>query len=64
MHAEALWNHKPFFEYIDRWMTEDDTLHVADLLEATGRDYSAAWQRQGQAWDKFVKNMWEAYRNN
>ena len=63
MHAEDLWNHKPFFEYVDRWMTEDDTVHVAVIKEATGRDYSAGWQRQGQAWDKFINNMWATYRN-
>jgi len=64
MDAEDLWNHDPFFAYVDRWMTEDDTQHVVDILEATGRDYSAGWQRQGQAWDKFVNNMWTSYRNN
>ena len=64
LHAERLWNHDPFFEYVDRWMREDDASAVATILGATGLDYSADWQRQGQAWDAFVEDMWSAYRNN
>jgi hypothetical protein len=62
MGAEALWNHDPFFVYVDRWMTEDDSQHVETIRMETGRDYSANWQRQGQAWDRFVNEMWAAYR--
>ena len=64
MHAEGYWNHDPFFEYVDRWMTEDDASAVAAIQSATGLSYSADWQRQGQAWDAFVEDMWAAYRNN
>jgi hypothetical protein len=64
MHAEKLWNHDPFFEYVDRWMTENDASAVATIKASTGLDYSADWQRQGQAWDAFVEDMWTAYRNN
>jgi hypothetical protein len=28
MRAEKIWNHKPFFDYTDRWMSED---HIAEL---------------------------------
>lgn len=64
MGAETLWNHPPFFAYVNRWMTEDDTSHVATILSATGRDYSANFGRQRQAWDPFVNQMWAAYANN
>jgi hypothetical protein len=64
MHAEDLWNHTAFFDYVDRWMTENDASAVATIKTATGLDYSADWERQGQAWDSFVDDMWTAYRNN
>ena len=64
MGAETLWNHPPFFAYVNRWMTEDDTSHVATILASTGRDYSANFGRQKQAWDPFVNQMWAAYANN
>ena len=64
MHAENLWNHTQFFDYVDRWMTEKDASAVAAIKAATGLDYSAGWERQGQAWDSFVDDMWAAYRNN
>ncbi|HUI63547.1 MAG TPA: T9SS type A sorting domain-containing protein [Bacteroidota bacterium] len=64
LHAENLWNHDPFFAYADRWMTENDAAAIATIKAATGLDYSADWERQGQAWDPFVDEMWSAYRNN
>ena len=64
MHAEDLWNHQAFFDYVDRWMTENDAQAVATIKAETGLDYSADWERQGQAWDSFVDDMWVAYRNN
>jgi hypothetical protein len=64
MHAESLWAHDAFFDYIDRWMTEDDSVFVEEILAATGNDYSADWSRQGQCWDGFVEQMWAKYRND
>jgi hypothetical protein len=64
MHAEKFWDHDAFFSYVDRWMTEDDASAVNTIRTATGLDYSADWERQGQAWDAFVEEMWAAYRNN
>jgi len=64
LHAEKLWNHDAFFDYVDRWMTEDDTRHVEEIKKATGWDFSQDWARQGQAWDEFVNDMWAKYRNN
>lgn len=58
---QQAWNHPPLFAYIDRWMTEDDTAHLATIRNQTGHDFSASFRRQGQAWDTFVNNMWRSY---
>jgi hypothetical protein len=60
--AEALWDHDAFFDYVDRWMTEDDADAVVAIEAARGWDFSASWARQGQCWDEFVENMWAGYR--
>jgi hypothetical protein len=62
MHAEKSWNHDAFFDYVDRWMYEDDAAFVKAIKEATGRDHDKEWARQGQAWDAFVNGMWAEHR--
>ena len=62
MHAEKSWNHDAFFDYVDRWMYEDDAAFVKTIREATGRDHDKEWARQGQAWDAFVNEMWAKHR--
>ena len=71
MKAESVWNYPAFFDYVDRWMTEDDTQAVAEIKAQTGFDYSADWERQGQTeyWLQgefpqytFIDDMWKAYR--
>ena len=62
MHAEKAWNHDAFFDYVDRWMYEDDAAFVKTIKEATGRDHDKDWARQGQAWDAFVNEMWARHR--
>ncbi|MBN2137336.1 MAG: hypothetical protein JW720_05995 [Sedimentisphaerales bacterium] len=62
MHAEKSWNHDAFFDYVDRWMYEDDAAFVKKIKEATGRDHDKDWARQGQAWDAFVNEMWAKHR--
>jgi hypothetical protein len=62
LHAEKAWNHDPFFDYVDRWMYEDDAGFVKTIREATGRDHDKEWARQGQAWDDFVNDMWAKHR--
>ena len=62
MGAMEYWNHNAFFDYTDRWMTEDDSEHVDEILRSFGKDYRASWQRQRQTWDTFVNEMWAAYR--
>ncbi len=62
MHAEIAWGHDAFFDYVDRWMYEDDAAFVKAIKEATGRDHDKEWARQGQAWDAFVNEMWVRHR--
>jgi hypothetical protein len=64
LHAEKTWNHDAFFDYVDRWMEEDDTEAIRVIKKATGTDYSASWSRQRQAWDPFVGAMWKKHRHN
>ncbi len=62
MHAERQSGHDAFFDYVDRWMCEDDAPFVKTIKEATGRDHDKDWARQGQAWDAFVNEMWAKHR--
>jgi hypothetical protein len=71
MNAETVWNHPAFFDYVDRWMTENDAQAVAEIKAQSGFDYSANWERQGQTqyWLQgefpqytFIDDMWKAYR--
>jgi len=62
LHAEKMWNHDAFFDYVDRWMYEDDAAFVKTIKEVTGRDHDKEWARQGQAWDAFVNEMWAKHR--
>jgi hypothetical protein len=71
--AEGVWNYPAFFDYVDRWTSEDDTQAVATIKAQSGFDYSADWERQGQTkyWLQgefpqytFIDDMWKAYRNS
>ncbi|HET6247014.1 MAG TPA: hypothetical protein VFE47_04885 [Tepidisphaeraceae bacterium] len=62
MHAEKTWNHDAFFDYVDRWMEEDDSAFVKEIKAKTGKDFSADWARQGQCWDDFANDMWKLHR--
>lgn len=62
LHAEKFWNHDPFFDYVDRWMYENDSEFVKILKASTGRDYGQDWSRQGQFSDPFVNEMWSRHR--
>ncbi len=61
LNIEGIWDHSAFFDYVERWMTEDDSLHVISIRDAGMGDYSASWARQRQAWDHFVEQMWHTY---
>jgi hypothetical protein len=62
LQAEAAWDHPAFFDYVDRWMHEDDAQFVKIIKEATGKDHDKEWARQGQAWDAFTNEMWGRHR--
>jgi hypothetical protein len=66
MHAQKLWNHDAWFDYIDRWMTEDDTKFIEEIEKQIGKDdqYVNTFRAnpQRQAVDKFVDDMWAKYR--
>jgi hypothetical protein len=62
MRAEKAWGHDAFFDYVDRWMGENDAAFVKVIKEATGNDHDKEWARQGQAWDAFVNEMWATHR--
>ncbi|NIA21975.1 MAG: hypothetical protein GWP05_08450 [Anaerolineaceae bacterium] len=67
LHAKPLWGHDAFFDYCDRWMTEDDTQFAQEAASHhPGSDwwFTASWARQRQCWDSFVEEMWATYRNN
>jgi hypothetical protein len=64
LHAERIWNHDAFFDYVDRWMTENDTEHVREIMRTRGWDFSRPWLVQRQAWDPFVTQMYFKYRHN
>jgi len=61
MKAEPLWNHNAFFDYSDRWMTENDTAHAAEKFKQIG-SYGTPYQLH--TWDGFVDDMYARYRNN
>ena len=63
MRAEKIWNHDAFFDYCDRWMTEDDSEHIKVLKEHAGIDVTPA-RRQCQTWDPWVDAMYKEYRND
>ncbi len=62
LHAEDAWNHSAFFDYVNRWMGENDAQFVKAIKQATGQDHDKEWARQGQAWDAFVNEMWARHR--
>ena len=56
MKAKALWNHDAFFDYVDRWMRQDDPY-------AQARGDSPRPKEEGKSQDAFVDEMWAAFRN-
>ena len=69
MHAEGYYAHDAFFDYVDRWMTEDDGPLREEIMrsidaENTAHDFREQKFRAGRSWDVFVKEMWDTYRKN
>lgn len=53
--AVSIWGHDAFFDYVDRWMQEDDP-YAAD------RGDNRRPQAETTTFDPFVTAMWKAYR--
>ncbi|NLF29872.1 MAG: hypothetical protein GX591_03170, partial [Planctomycetes bacterium] len=58
MGAEGLWDHSPYFGYVQRWMTQDWTAYDAIIQQETGRTYG----NQLSANPGWTGDMWHAYR--
>jgi len=57
MNAIKIWEHDAYFDYVDRWMREDDPYQ-----EARGNYPRPAGETK--TFDPFVTNMWKAHREN
>lgn len=57
LNAIKLWKHDAYFDYVDRWMREDDP-----YKKARGNHPRPAGETK--TFDPFVTSMWKAYRNN
>ena len=65
LHAEDEWAHDAFFDYVDRWMTEDDREHRQIIMRYWPKermDDRARHTHQGNTWEPFAKTMWDRYR--
>ena len=67
MHAEPFYAHDAFFDYVDRWMTEEDDPLREKIMqqvdaENTKHDFREEKWRAGRSHDPFVQKMWAAYR--
>jgi hypothetical protein len=57
MKAIKRWNHDAHFDYVDRWMRQDDPYQ-----QARGNYPRPA--RETDTFDPFVTAMWRAHRHN
>jgi hypothetical protein len=69
---EDRWGHDAFFDYVDRWMYEDDTefRHVLhQYWPGSGNEKAAlinptkTWFHQGYTGEAWVKTAWDRYRS-
>jgi hypothetical protein len=56
MKAVKVWGHDPFFDYVDRWMREDDP-------HAAARGKIKRPSQETTTFDPFVTSMWKRYRS-
>jgi hypothetical protein len=67
---EKAWSHDAFFDYVDRWMYEDDKPACAEIAKifpqhAELSNPSKDWCHEGYTGDlSFVKPVWEKYRTS
>jgi hypothetical protein len=64
---EKQWGHDAFFDYVDRWMTEDDKEFRIEIGKSFPKDTalvddSKNWYHQGYTGDDWVKEVWNKYR--
>jgi hypothetical protein len=74
MHLEKQWDHDAFFDYVDRWMTEDNAETAKQMKAAIEKGtepyfhtekfkFSDQWLTGRQhASEAFVQEMWDKYR--
>ncbi|MBK9127260.1 MAG: hypothetical protein IPM13_05625 [Phycisphaerales bacterium] len=68
MNATGYWNNDVFFDYIDRWMTEDDSAYYDALMQLSmsapcgGGPVNIGYPQRSVPFSQFTKNMWNAYR--
>jgi hypothetical protein len=63
---EKDWNHDAFFDYVDRWMTEDDKEFRQEIFKKTNDqnmvNETKTWCHQGYTGEEWVKEAWNKYR--
>ena len=73
MRAEALYDHDPFFAYVDRWMKEDIAAHVKtrvfEMAKTKGVDVekdppAMPWYVRATHTSTFHQELWDKYRDN
>ncbi len=70
MNLEKVWNHDAFFDYVDRWMFEDDKPSRIEIAKCCRPPYdkdpylddSKDWFHQGYADRPWIKELWNKYR--
>jgi hypothetical protein len=66
MALEKTWGHDAFFDYVDRWMNEDDKPSCLEIFkyfhDANLTNPSKDWCHEGYTGDDWVKPMWSKYR--
>jgi hypothetical protein len=70
MKLEKAWGHDAFFDYVDRWMFEDDKPFRIEIAKYCRPPYnkddyldeSKDWFHEGYADQPWVKQLWTKYR--
>lgn len=66
LNLEENWAHDAFFDYVDRWMYQDDTEHRKVIYAYDGNkaliDPSKSWYHQGYTGERWIKDAWQKHR--
>jgi hypothetical protein len=70
MHLEPQWHHDAFFDYVDRWMNEDDVpvrAETAKSCPSAGQkndltDPRKDYCHEGYSGERWVRPVWDKYR--